>query len=224
MAPNGAALVTRRDRAALLHGIYAIVNQGRDSSLAIAQAALRAGVRVVQYRAKHGIVPHELRAIRDLTRAANALLVLNDDWRAAMACECDGVHLGPDDAGFIDVAPVRAALGERLIGLSCGTVEEARTAENSGADYLGVGSVYATSSKADAGDPIGIDGLRRIASATRLPVAAIGGITQERIGEVARSGVAMAAVISAIADAPDPYAASLELVSRWTHARGEAAT
>lgn len=228
MAPDGTTLVTRSDRAALLHGIYAIVSchaepvAGREhAGLRVAQAALDAGARIVQYRAKHGIVPHELHAMRELTRAANALLVLNDDWRAALEYDCDGVHLGPDDAGFVDVAPVRAALGERLIGLSCGTVEEARAAESGGADYLGVGSVYATSSKADAGAPIGIDGLRRIAAATRLPVAAIGGITLERLEDVARSGVAMAAVISAIAGAPDPYAASAELVRRWNHATGE---
>ena len=92
----------------------------------------------------------------------------------------------------------------RLIGLSCGTVDEALAAASRDVDYLGVGAVYATGSKPDAGAPIGIDGLMRVAGATRFPVAAIGGIDAFNLGTVARTGVAMAAVISAIAGDPDP--------------------
>jgi thiamine-phosphate pyrophosphorylase len=203
-------------RAARLHGIYAIVNEGARDPLVVARAALDAGVCVVQYRAKNGIVPERLHALRTLTQHHDALLIVNDDWRAALTYDCDGVHLGPDDGGFDVVPKVRAALGERLIGLSCGTVAEAASAHL--ADYIGVGSVFATASKADAGAPIGIGGLERVARATTLPVAAIGGITAENLAGVRASGVAMAAVISAIDAAPDPAAAAAQLVALWNAA------
>lgn len=209
-----AHVVARARRAALLHGIYAIVNESSGTG-DIARAVLDAGIRIVQYRAKRGIVPETLRALRDMTRDAGALLIVNDDVEAVRAFDCDGVHLGPDDAGFYDAARVRANLPERLIGLSCGTVEEARPNRTDGADYLGVGSVYATPSKDDAGEPIGIEGLTRIASITALPVAAIGGITRVNVINVRRSGVAMAAVISAISGADDPSEAARALVQRW---------
>ena len=218
MATNEATRVTRADRAARLHGIYAIVNESA-RTLAIADAALDAGVRILQYRAKDGIVAEHVQALRERTRACGALLIVNDDWRASLAFDCDGVHLGPGDEGFADVAAVRAALPDRLIGLSCGTVDEAQRANDEDADYLGVGAVYATGSKADAGAPIGIEGLRAVAAASRYPVAAIGGITPATIDAVHASGVAMAAVIAAIASAPSPAAAARELVEHWHAAR-----
>lgn len=201
-------------RIARLHGIYPILNES-DAVLDLARATLAAGVGIIQYRAKAGIDRSHLRALRDMTAIAGTLLIVNDDWRAAAAFDCDGVHLGPDDDGFIDIAPVRAALGRRLIGLSCGTVAEALDANRLGADYIGVGSVYATASKADAGDPIGIEGLLRVASVATMPVAAIGGITSRNLAPVRQSGVAMAAVISAISAAPDAGLAARELVAQW---------
>jgi thiamine-phosphate pyrophosphorylase len=214
MATPAAAARLRRERAQRLRGIYAIVNDG-DRALEIARAALGAGVGIVQYRAKHGIVADRLRSLREMTRQSNALLIVNDDWPAALAFDCDGVHLGPDDAGFAQVEPIRAALGDRLIGLSCGTIPEIEAAGAAAADYAGVGSVFATASKADAGTPIGIDGLVRIARATPLPVAAIGGIDRTNLAAVAATGVAMAAVIAAMGSAPDPAAAARELVGLW---------
>jgi thiamine-phosphate pyrophosphorylase len=212
MAAYASARVARTQRASRLHGIYVIVNEdGR--AIELARAVLAAGVRVVQYRAKRGVVSENLRSLRAMTRASDALLLVNDNWRSAEAFDCDGVHLGPGDDGFERVGDVRAALPERLIGLSCGTVAEARAGGE--ADYLGVGSIYATSSKHDAGEPIGIDGLRAIARATPLPVAAIGGITARTIGDVRRSGATLAAVISAVAAARDPQQAARELIEAW---------
>ena len=183
--------------------------------LEVARAALDGGVRVLQYRAKSGILAGGLYALRTMTRSRDALLIVNDDWRAAIAFDCDGVHLGPDDEHFGDIAPVRAAIGARLIGVSCGTVEEAHTAQTMGADYIGVGSVFPTVSKGDAGLPIGVGGLALVAAATPLPVAAIGGIDATNLPAVRATGVAMAAVISAIAEAPDRQAAAAELVALW---------
>ena len=199
-----------------LRGIYAIVDQDAGADpIAIAEAALRGGVGIVQYRAKSGAVPGVARALRELTRRADAAFIVNDDWRAALQYDADGVHLGPGDPGFDDVPGVRRALGGRIVGLSCGTVEEARTAAEGGADYAGVGPVFATASKPDAGAPLGLAGLAEIAAATTLPVAAIGGIGLASIAGVRASGVAMAAVISALAGAADPRAAAAELVAAW---------
>jgi thiamine-phosphate pyrophosphorylase len=203
---------SRLARSARLRGIYVVLDEN-DRVLELARAALGAGVGLLQYRAKASIVAQNVRRLREMTRDAGALLFVNDDWRAALEFDCDGVHLGPGDEGFDDIARVRDALGERLIGVSCGTAGELERAR--GADYAGVGSVYATGSKADAGDPIGIEGLRTLASVTALPVAAIGGITLERLPAIRAAGAAMAAVISALAHAPDPQRAARELVSQW---------
>jgi thiamine-phosphate diphosphorylase len=214
MATHAPARVSRGRRAELLHGVYVIVNE-TTRTMELARAVLAAGVRVVQYRAKSGIVAETLRALRDRTREHDALLILNDDWRAAVQFDCDGVHLGPQDDGFADVAAIRAAARELVIGLSCGTLEELRAANDSAADYLGAGPVYATFSKEDAGAPIGIEGLRALVSASRVPVAAIGGIGTAALGEIRSSGAAMAAVISAISDAPEPYRAAAQLMEAW---------
>lgn len=198
-----------------MRGIYAIVNEGTPDPVAIAGAALGAGVRIVQYRAKSAPVAATLMALRALTAEFDALFIVNDAWELALECGADGVHLGPDDAAVEQLPFIRARLGTRLLGLSCGTPGEALAARAAGADYIGVGSVYATKSKSDAGEPIGIAGLQRVAAATPLPVAAIGGISTDTIGDVARSGVAMAAVISAISQASDPSAAAAALVRAW---------
>ncbi len=206
--------MTRARRTSLLHGIYLIVNES-PRVVQIARAAVDAGVRILQYRAKGGIDPTHLRALRALAAQREALILVNDDWRAALAFGCDGVHLGPGDDGFADLVRVRAALGELLVGLSCADGGEMRAAEEGGADYAGVGSVFSTTSKSDAGAPIGITGLRNIAAAARLPVAAIGGITRENLRDVKATGVAMAATISAVAGAADPAEAARELLRTW---------
>jgi thiamine-phosphate pyrophosphorylase len=198
-----------------VRGIYAIVNEGDRDPVLVARAALHAGVRIVQYRAKHGIVAATAVALRRATLECGALCIMNDDAESALLYDFDGVHVGPDDRGFADVACLREILGERLIGVSCGTVAEAVAAEAGGADYLGVGAVYPTATKADAGEPIGIDGLKSVAAATTLPVAAIGGIGLTQLAEVRATGVAMAAVVSAISGARDPQAAAEALVFAW---------
>lgn len=208
--------MTRAARAALLRGIYAIVNENAQRDpVELTRAILEGGARIVQYRAKSGIVPAHAQAIRALTRDRNALFIINDDWRAVQTYDADGVHLGPEDAVPEDLAAIRAALPDRLIGISCGTPEEAEAADASDVDYIGVGAVYATGSKADAGDPIGIAGLQRVAAVTRLPVAAIGGIGLRDVSDVRASGLAMAAVISAIAGADEPREATASLVRAW---------
>lgn len=209
----------RAQRAALLRGIYAIVNESAQrDAIHLTREVLEGGVRIVQYRAKSGIVPDHARAMRSLTRTYGALFIVNDDWRAVQTYDADGVHLGPEDALADDLGAIRAALPQAILGISCGTPQEARAANASDADYYGVGSVYATSSKADAGNPIGVDGLREVAAIARVPVAAIGGITLQTLPGIRASGVAMAAVISAISAAPDAREASAALVRAWATA------
>lgn len=197
-----------------LRGIYAIVNDGPRNPVDHVAALLDGGVRIFQYRAKNGIVAANVRAIVDLARARDALVLLNDDWEAAVRFDADGAHLGPDDATRADLPAIRERLRGRLLGLSCGTEEEARFAQACGADYIGIGAVYATNSKADAGSPIGIAGLSRVAAACSLPAAAIGGISFENLAHVRASGVAMAALISALNES-DPAAAARRLVAAW---------
>lgn len=208
--------MTRAQRAALLRGIYAIVNEdAQRDPVELTRAILLGGARIVQYRAKSGIVHEHACAIRALTRECGALFIINDDWRAVQTYDADGVHVGPEDACAQELAQVRAAVPDGLVGVSCATPQEARAADAAGADYIGVGSVYVTSSKSDAGEPIGIGGLCDVAAATRLPVAAIGGIGLTQLLEVRGSGVAMAAVISAISNAEDPRQATAALVRAW---------
>lgn len=201
--------------AARLSGIYAIVNEGSPDPVQLTRAVLQGGVRIVQYRAKNGIVIEHARAIRELTRACGALFILNDAWREVEQYDADGVHLGPEDVELHQIALVREAIGAKIIGASCGTAEEARVAQHAGADYIGAGPIYETVSKRDAGPAIGIAGLCAVLDATSLPVAAIGGITLGRLPEVRAAAVAMAAVISEIASSPEPGSAAAALVAAW---------
>ncbi len=194
--------------------IYAIVDPAVTAApLALLDALLRGGISLVQLRAKTGVERELLAAMLARTRAANARLIVNDDFEAA--CAADGWHAGQEDLVGCDLLDLRRRLGSRLFGISCGTPDEAVRAEVAGADYVGTGPFATTSTKADAGRAIGVVGLAVVVGATRLPVVAIGGIDATNLVEVARSGARMAAVISAIARAPDPEAATRALRTIW---------
>lgn len=203
--------------AARLRGLYVITDAHMGGGhLPIARAALRGGARIIQLRDK-ATAPRPLlpiaREVRRLTREFEALFLINDRLDLALLCEADGIHLGPDDWPISDV---RAAVPRPfLIGASCGTPDEARAAQRAGADTIGIGAVYATSTKTDAGSAIGLDGLRAVMNATDLPAAAIGGIGPANIGAVAACGAPMACVISAIAGAGDE--AAMEAATRQLH-------
>jgi thiamine-phosphate pyrophosphorylase len=198
----------------MLSGIYAIVDRSLcDAPLDLLEAVLDGGVRVVQYRAKAGVDRALVRALAGRARARGALLIVNDDLEAAL--EADGLHVGQEDLVTYGGAGLRARLGARIFGISCGLASEALGAERLGADYVGTGPFAPTATKGDAGEAIGAQGVRRVVEATRLPVAAIGGIGLAALPEVAASGAAMAAVASAIARASDPRAAAAALVARW---------
>lgn len=167
--------------------------------------ALEGGARAIQLRNK-GESARELlaagRDLRALTRDAGALLFVNDRLDVALALEADGIHVGPDD---LPVATVRAhAPTGFLVGRSADDPRVAMRAVEDGADYIGCGTVYATATKADAGEVIGLQGLAAVVRSVRVPVVGIGGITVARAGEVASTGAAGVAVVGAVMAAADP--------------------
>ena len=179
----------------------------------VVKAALQAGAPSVQVRDKRATA-RELLTIalrmRELTARHGALLFVNDRVDVALAAGADGVHLGPDD---LPVAAVRASVPDGfLIGFSADELAVAAAAVSDGADYIGCGAVYTTANKADAGLTIGVEGLGRVASGLRVPVVGIGGITVDRVAEVASSGAAGVAVIGAVMGADDPAEAVRRLL------------
>ena len=139
-----------------------------------------------------------------------ALFIVNDRVDVALASDADGVHLGPDDMRPEDA---RRLLGpDKLVGVSTGTLEEARAAAPY-ASYFGVGAIFGSKTKLDAGAPIGVERIREIKAAfPHIPIVAIGGINAGNIAEVARAGADAAAVVSAVVAAPDMAEATRELV------------
>jgi thiamine-phosphate pyrophosphorylase len=196
-----------------LHGIYAIVDAAEGDALAQLDDVVAGGIRLVQYRCKAGIDRTLLRAMRERANADGAVLIVNDALE--LLDEADGVHLGQEDLQLLDASSLRERAGSKIVGISCPDIAAARAAVVLGADYVGVGAMYVTSTKADAGAAIGAHGVREVVQAVKLPVAAIGGITLERIDDVRETGAAMAAVITAISRAPNRRDAARALVERW---------
>jgi len=180
----------------------------------VPQAAIEGGARLIQFREK-AMSTHELvdtaSQLRQLTRQAGVTLIINDRLDIALAVDADGVHVGQDD---MPVSLARKLLGPgKIIGVSAGNLEEAQHGVRDGADYLGVGPIFATSSKADAGAPIGLAGLAEIKRHVSIPVIAIGGITAANVTEVLSAGADGVAVISAVVSQPDIVAATRELLN-----------
>jgi thiamine-phosphate pyrophosphorylase len=189
-------------------GVYVVTSSafpGRDHR-SVARAAIDGGATAVQLRAPEldddALLPlaSELAA---LCRDAGVLFVVNDRLEVALESGADGVHLGQDD----DPRAARRRLGDdRVLGVSVGDVDEAMAADRAGADYLGV-TVWATPTKPEA-QARGLDGLGRVVEVTTLPVVGIGGIFATNATLVLEAGAAGVAVISAVAAAKDPEAAT----------------
>jgi thiamine-phosphate pyrophosphorylase len=185
--------------------------------LEVVEAALSAGAPAIQLRDKDAdaaALLESARALRALTRRHGALLLVNDRVDVALAADADGVHLGPDD---LPVAAVRSTVPRSfLVGYSTDEPDAAVRAVADGADYIGCGTVYGTSTKADAGAPIGLDRLDEVARAVPVPVVAIGGITPERAVDVARTHAAGVAVVGAVMRAADPGDAVRRLLAPFS--------
>ena len=175
------------------------------------EQALRGGVTCVQLREKSLGVPAilvEAEEIGALCRSYGVPFLINDRVEIALQCGADGVHVGQKDRAAREV---RRLLGpNRILGVSARTVEQAVQAERDGADYLGVGAVFSTSTKADA-MPVSYETLQAICRAVSIPVVAIGGIQRENLLSLTGSGVDGVALVSAIFAAPDVETASREL-------------
>lgn len=186
-----------------------------DEMIPIIQEAIAGGATAIQLRRKQELGRKFVElglAIRKITREQGVLLFINDRVDVAVLVDADGVHVGQDDISCRDA---RKLLGDRLIGVSTETVEEALTAEREGADYLGVGAVYPTGSKPDAGFT-GLEGLAKIAGAVSIPIVGIGGIHAGNVRETIRAGADGAAIVSAVMSATNPKSAAAELKSLLT--------
>ena len=203
---------TRRE----IRGLHVITDEsyvrGR-THREVAAAATAGGANVVQFRDKtaSGRRLYEVALeIRRITAAAGVTFIVNDRVDIAFSVGADGVHIGQED---LPIEAVRRILGkDKIIGASVGNVEEALAAIMAGADYIGFGPIFATGSKSDAGEPVGLEALAELASRVDAPVIAIGGITADNLAEVMTAGATGAAVISAVAAVEDMHEATRSLV------------
>ncbi len=189
-------------------GIYGITaekfSEGR-SNVSVVEQMLRGGVRIVQYREKHKDktirdMYAECCKIREITRAAGALFIVNDFIDIALLTDADGVHVGQDD---LPVAAVRKLLGDKIIGVSTHNPAQAHKAVADGADYIGVGPIYETHTKENVCGPVGLSYLDYVVDNIALPFTAIGGIKAHNIGEVARRGARSICLVTEIVGADD---------------------
>ncbi len=164
-------------------------------SAAVAEDAVAAGATVVQVRLKDAGTVARANLGRRLRRLP-AILVINDDVEAALRCGADGVHLGQSDRGA-----ERAVAAGLLLGMSVTDVDETEEAQALGAGYLGAGPIWATPSKTDAAEPIGLSGLTAICEVARVPVIAIGGVDAGTAASCIEAGAAGVAVVRAATDA-----------------------
>jgi thiamine-phosphate pyrophosphorylase len=189
---------------------------------ALVREAVLGGVTVVQLREKSAPTRRLLRAARRLRpwlRERDVPLLLNDRADVALAAGADGVHLGQDDLPPEDA---RRLLGpDARIGLSCETPGQAAAADPSVVDYVAASGVFPTATKPGLTRPLGLEGLRRLRSATALPVVAVGGIHAGNAAAVVAAGADGGAVVSAVCSAEDPRAAAAALARAVREARKE---
>ena len=176
---------------------------GRFTLLEQVEQALKGGVTCIQFRDKqleNNAFLREAKKMKVLCEKYHVPLIINDHVDIAVRCGADGVHVGQKD---MEAKEVRKLVGEKMIiGVSARTVEQAIQAEQAGADYLSVGAVFGTSTKMDA-EKISLERLKEICQAVTIPVVAIGGVQKDNFPELAGTGVAGAALVSAIFSAQD---------------------
>lgn len=194
--------------------LYAVTDRswvGKQSLYEQVEDALKGGVTCVQLREKtldEADFLKEAREIRQLCKRYGVPFLINDNLEVAIACGADGVHVGQDD---LPVTEVRRRVGDGMIvGVSAHNVEEAKRAVAGGADYLGAGAVFGTTTKSNV-TPLSHATLREICEAVEIPVVAIGGITKDNVLQLRGAGVRGVAVVSAIFAAQDIQAACREL-------------
>jgi thiamine-phosphate pyrophosphorylase len=200
------------DKKSLL--LYAVTDRswlGSETLKSAVEKALKGGATFVQLREKEldsGKLLEEAKEIKELCKKYHVPFVVNDNVDIAIAADADGVHVGQSD---MEAGNVRELIGrDKILGVSAQTVEQAVLAEKRGADYLGVGAVFHTGSKADA-DYVSYETLKEICKAVSIPVVAIGGICEDNIMKLSGSGICGIAAISAIFAQPDIVKAAAQL-------------
>jgi len=201
-------MVEKRGLAGLLEAdIYGITAEeyslGRSNIEVVAQM-IEAGIRVIQYREKEKSDRQryqECLKIRKMTREAEATFIINDRVDLALLVDADGLHLGQDDLPLDAVREL--AGGKMFIGLSTHSPAQAEDAVRLGVDYIGVGPIFATNTKKDVCNPVGLEYLEYVVKNIRLPFVAIGGIKEYNIAEVYRGGARCIALVTEIVGAPN---------------------
>jgi thiamine-phosphate diphosphorylase len=195
--------------------LYVLTDRGLSrgrSEHEVVKAAIAGGATAIQLRWKSGSLREALDVGRDLKAIcaeSDVLFVVNDRIDLALALDADCVHLGDED---LPLEAARRLVGEHmLIGYSPPTLEEAIEAERLGADYLGVGPVYGTTTKSDAGEAIGVERIAAVARAVSIPIVGIGGISAMNAAPVVEAGAAGVAVISSVVAAADVASAARDL-------------
>lgn len=201
------------------------ISRGR-SHAQVAELAIKGGATVIQLRDKKANTRQLIevgQVLREITRRMGVTFIVNDRVDVALAVDADGVHLGEED---MPVSVARRLLGpNRIIGASPERLDDAPLAERDGADYLGVGSVFGTSTKLDAGPPIGVESLARAKRMVRIPIVAIGGVSADNAAQAIAAGADGVAVISAVVGAEDVAGAARRLrqiVQEAKRKRGQA--
>ena len=180
--------------------LYLITNRNISGLIhtRIARRAIAAGIKTIQLREKHlpeKEIYKEALTVREITKRHKVTFIINDYIDIALAVDADGVHLGQED---MPLKEARKILGrQKIIGISTHTLRQAMEARDAGADYIGFGPIFHTTTK-DAGRPKGIRALREIRRHINIPVVAIGGITWDNVNEALNSGADAAAVASGI--------------------------
>jgi thiamine-phosphate pyrophosphorylase len=186
--------------------LYAILDPDQIKGRAIEEILgemLRAGVTMIQLRVKSLAAKDFLalgQHVRKTTEAHHCRLIVNDRVDIALACNADGVHLGQDD---LPLHVGRKLLGNKIIGISTHDIEQAQQAESGGADYIGFGPMFGTTTKDTGLTPRGIGMLQQIRAAVNIPIVAIGGINEQNVSQVWQAGANSAAIISDILGVAD---------------------
>jgi thiamine-phosphate pyrophosphorylase len=219
--------ISRRDKANRMAGLYVILDRqllaGRDES-EVARQIIDGGASVIQLRdkqSKRGELLPVAQELRGLCSRAGVLFIMNDCLDLALAVDADGLHIGQEDL------PLHVARRElpidRIVGCSVKTLAQATKAQDEGADYIAVGSVFPTATKKEA-VVIGVDAIRELKRTISTPLVAIGGINESNLGEVVAAGADAVAVVSAVLSERDVKGAVQKLVTRMDLAREKCQT
>jgi thiamine-phosphate diphosphorylase len=203
----------------VLPPLYAILDpqqtQGRAAADALRQL-LTGGAAIVQLRVKT-MTPRDFlelaRFARAETRVYRCKLIINDRVDVALACDADGVHLGQDD---LPLAAGRKLAGQKIVGISTHDIEQAQEAERNGADYIGFGPMFSTTTKNTGYAARGVEMLGKIRAAVKLPIVAIGGINEQNVTQVWQAGADSAAIISDLLGADDVVAKTQRILAART--------